>query len=156
VDARTPLQPFVWLSSWGGLRFAVPAAALLALVAYVGLAGRAPGVALLVATVFGFTAVLGSVLSASPVERKITVERQAEVVAYRLLVALVVYFGVGFLVLWGLNSLSPEQARVPIAWEGSMFRPWENPFFRRVTFWPFYALVLVGCQGLLPTPPGAC
>lgn len=156
MDARTPLRPFVWLSAWERLRPAVALAALVGLVAYLALAGSAPGAALLFASASGFLAVLGLVLSAWPADRKITVKRQAEVVGYRLLATLILYFGVGFLVLWGLNSLSPEQARVPIAWEGSALQPWANPFFRRVTFWPFYALVLVGCQGVLPTPPGAC
>lgn len=156
MDARTPLRPFVWLSSWERLGPAVLVTALVGLLAYLVLAGRSPGAALLIASAAGFAATLGAVLHTWPAERKITLERQAEVVLYRLFGALIVYFLVGFVLLWALNSLSPEQARVPIAWEGSLLRPWENPFFRRVTFWPFYALVLVGCQGVLPTPPGAC
>lgn len=156
MDARAPLRPFVWLSAWDGLRIAVATSALVGLLAYLGLASRAPGAALLIASGAWFAATLGAVLALWPAERKITVQRQAEVVGYRLGLTLLVYFLVGFALLWALNSLAPSQARVPIAWEGSFLRPWENPFFRRVTFWPFYALVLVGCQGILPTPPGAC
>jgi hypothetical protein len=156
VDARAALQPVVWLSSWEWLGPATAGAALAGLLGYLGLAGSAPGLALLVATVSWLAAMLGLVLLVSPAERKITFERQLEVVGARVVAAVLIYFGVGFLALYGLNALAPEQARVPIAWGGPLLQPWENPFFRRVTFWPFYALVLLGCQNLVPTPPGAC
>lgn len=135
---------------------AAAGSAVFALVSYLALASHVPGLALLLASLGLFAALLGAVLSRWPAERKITLERQIEVVGYRLILTLVVYYAVGLAVLWGLNHLSPAQARVPIAWDAPMMRPWEATFMRRVTFWPFYALVLVGCHGWLPTPPGAC
>lgn len=156
VDARSVLQPFVFLSSWTRLRLASGVVALLGLLSYVALASRAPGAALLVASFLLFLAVLGGVLTVLPADRKITFERQLEVVAYRLGTAILVYFVIGYALLWTLNTLAPVDAQVPIAWDGPFLRPWENTFFRRVTFWPFYVLLILGCQALLPTPPGAC
>lgn len=135
---------------------AATGSALVGLVSYLALASLVPGLALFLASLGLFAGLLGAVLSRWPAERKITVERQAEVVGYRLFVTLLVYFAVGFAVLWGLNQLSPEQARVPLAWDAPMTQPWASSFVRRVSFWPFYALVMIGCHGWLPTPPGAC
>lgn len=129
---------------------------LASILAYLALASGSPGLALLTGSAFGFAAVLAAVVKVWPPDRKITVERQLEVIGYRLAAVLVVYYVVGFATLWGLNQISAETTRVPLAWEGPLLQPWANPFFRRVTFWPFYALVLVGCQGVGPTPPGAC
>lgn len=156
MDARTPLRPFVQLSDWRMLPVATVGSALVALVGYLVLASPVPGLAAAVSTLAGFLAVLGGVLHRWPVERKITVNRQAEVVLYRLAVTLVIYFAIGFLVLWGLNQISPEQARVPLAWDAPMSRAWQTAFLQRVGFWPFYMLVLLGCHLPIPTPPGAC
>lgn len=135
---------------------AAAGAAVFALVSYLALAAFTPGLALLLASLALFLALLGAILSRWPAERKITLERQIEVVGYRLLITLFVYYALGFALLWGLNQISPEQARVPLAWDAPMTQPWAASFVRRVSFWPFYALVLVGCHGALPTPPGAC
>lgn len=156
VDARTPLRPFVQLSAWPRLALAGAASGVLAIVAYVALAGFTPGLALLLSTAAAFFALLAAVLRRWPVEHKITVNRQAEVVGYRLGLTLLIHYGVGLAVLWGLNGISPEQVRVPIAWDAPFTRPWQAAFLRRVSFWPFYALVLVGCHLPFPTPPGAC
>lgn len=156
MDVRAVLQVFVRLSSWPRLGFAAAVSALVSVLAYLALASVLPGVSLLLASFAMFLAFLGFALSVWPVERKITLSRQAEVVGYRLALVLVVYFAVGGLLLWSLNAMTPENLRVPIAWDAPMVRPWEATFLRRVTFWPFYALVLVGCQSPLPVPPGAC
>lgn len=156
VDARALLRPLVALSDWRWLQAAASLAGLLAVLSYVFLAPRTPGVALLASSALAFVAVLGGILAVWPVEEKITLERQLEVTGTRLLLIVVVWFGLGFALLWGLNQISPEGIRVPVAWDAPFLRPWENSFFRRVTFWPFYVLVLLGCRGGLPTPPGAC
>lgn len=128
------------LSVGGGVAF------VLVVVLYVSLAGSFPGMALLASSIVGLLGVVLGVLAAWPVERKVTLQRQAEVVGYRLLLAIGVYVVVGVGALWGLNMVM--EAQVPLDWPGG--------FARRVPFWPFYALVLVGCSFLLPTPPGAC
>lgn len=156
MDAHAALQTLVRLSSWERLPLASAGAGLASVLAYLGLVGLAAPLALALSSLLGLSALLGAVLALWPVESKITLERQAEVVGARVSVALVVYFAVGFGVLSLLNGTTPDTVRVPVAWEGPFLQPWRNPFFRRVTFWPFYALVLLGCQGVGPTPPGAC
>jgi len=156
VDARSLLQPFVRLSDWRGLGLFTAGSALVGFVVYLLTASSVPALALFVASLGGFLAILGAVLSVWPAERKITVNRQAEVVGSRLALVLVVYLGLGFAILWGLNQISPTEARVPLAWDAPMTQFWRSTFLRRVGFWPFYALVLLGCHLGLPTPGGAC
>lgn len=114
--------------------------------AYVALASSNPGAALLVASLAGFASAVLGTLIAWPAERKITWQRQAEVLGYRLGVALGVYVGLGVLLLFLANTFTPQE--VPLSWPGQ--------FLRRVPFWPFYSLVILGCRTFLPAPPDAC
>lgn len=118
----------------------------LVVVVYAGLASRFPGVGLLATSLLTFAAVLVGTFAAWPVEKKITLQRQAEVVTYRVLVALAAYLAVGIALLWLVNRFTGYV--IPLDWPGN--------FLTRVPFWPFYALVTVGCQLFLPVPPDAC
>lgn len=129
-----------------GLAVGLGVTLVLVPILYAALASSKPGVALILASVSGLAAFLFGTLLVWPVERKITWQRQAEVLGYRVLAALAAYVLVGFVSLWAFNTFT--ERIVPLAWP--------SDFLRRVPFWPFYSLVILSCQGLLPAPPNAC
>lgn len=129
-----------WLATAAGV------AGVGAPLAYAALALVAPGLALLLASLLALVATGAGVLLAWPVERKITWQRQAEVLGYRVALALAIYVGLGFLVITLANLVTGLQ--IPTNWPGD--------FLRRVPFWPFYGLIVVACHTVLPAPPDAC
>lgn len=139
-------------SVWSGItvRYALAVALGVALVAlpivYAVLASGSPGAALISTSAVGLVAVGVATFLVWPMERKITWQRQVEVLGYRLLAALAAYLVAGFVILFLLNTVTDRV--VPL--------DWPTGFMRRLPFWPFYTLVVLGCQGILPTPPGAC
>ncbi len=128
-----------------GLATAALVAFLLAVLSYAALAVVSPGAGLFATSLLVLAGVLFSTFAAWPVERKITLQRQAEVIGYRVLAALGVYIGLGFAILFTLNTFTDYV--VPL--------DWPSAFLLRVPFWPFYSLVTLGCYTFLPAPVDA-
>lgn len=118
----------------------------LSLLAYLALASLAPSAALLACSLLAIAGALFGTLWIWPMERKITWQRQMEVLGYRLLAAVLTYGIIGYGTLFAINTFSPQI--VPL--------DTPNEMLRRLPFWPFYALVVLGCQTPIPAPGGAC
>lgn len=125
---------------------AAVAGVVLGFIAYVGLASGSPGAALITTSLLVFAAALFATLIAWPMELKITWQRQLELLGYRTLAALAAYAVLGLTILFSINTLTDRV--VPIDEQGHLFR--------RLPFWPFYALAVLSCRSPLPAPPGAC
>lgn len=129
---------------WLGLSFT--ACLIASPLSYVALATSVPALALFVSSLTMLAAFVLGTLLLWPMEKKITMQRQLEVFGYRAGVGTIVYMGLGYGLLRLLNALAAKQI------------PLDPPpvLIRRLPFWPFYAFTLLGCQGFLPAPPGAC